>query len=130
LVTRPSPKEPVDVHGLAEVLAAHLKLEKDEVADAIVRYCDVLGIPTVLRDYSRSGRERGHERCKTIEGLAFLASQAAREARQDPLLASLTHGFEKRPLTIVEFAKTEDRIEERLALMESTAKWVTRLGPV
>ena len=49
LRTRANPKEPVDVQALAEALAAHLKLEKDEVADAIVRHCDALGAPMVLR---------------------------------------------------------------------------------
>ena len=57
---------------------------------------------------------------KTVGNLAFLA-QAAREARKGPLLAALTYRFETRPLGIFEFAKTEERIEERLALMESTA---------
>ena len=49
--SRPGPtrSRPVDVHELAEALAAHLKLEKDEVADAIVRHCDALGVPMVLR---------------------------------------------------------------------------------
>ena len=49
LETRPNPVEAVDVHALAEALAAHLKLENDEVADAIVRHCDALGVPMVLR---------------------------------------------------------------------------------
>ena len=49
LETRPNPVEAVDVHALAEALAAHLKLEQDEVADAIVRHCDALGAPMVLR---------------------------------------------------------------------------------
>ena len=47
--TRADPKEPVNVHVLAEITAAHLKLDKDEVADAIVRHCDAIGAPMVLR---------------------------------------------------------------------------------
>ena len=35
--------EAVDVHTLAEPLAAHLTLEESEVADAIVRQCDAFG---------------------------------------------------------------------------------------
>ena len=47
--TRVDPRGPVDVHTLSEALAAHLKLEKDEVADAIVRHCDALSVPMMLR---------------------------------------------------------------------------------
>ena len=46
------------------------------------------------------------------------------------MLAGLTYRFENRPLGIVEFAKIEERIGERLALLESTAKWVTRFSVV
>ena len=49
LETRPNPVEAVDIHALAEALAGHLKLDKDVVADAIVRHCDALGVPMVLR---------------------------------------------------------------------------------
>jgi hypothetical protein len=47
--TRADPRGPVDVHTLSEDLAARLKLEKDEVADAIVRHCDALSVPMMLR---------------------------------------------------------------------------------
>ncbi len=61
LRTRANPKEPVDVHLLAEALGAHLKLEKDEVAEAIVRQCDALGVPMVLRqdDQPTAGLPKG-----------------------------------------------------------------------
>ena len=67
---------------------------------------------------------------RTIEHLAICATKAAIEARQDPLLMGLTYRFETRPVESREFSKMEDRIEERLALMASTAKWVTRFGLV
>ena len=47
--TRSDPKDPVDVHTFAEIAAAYLKLEKDVVADAILKHCDALGAPIVLR---------------------------------------------------------------------------------
>ena len=40
------------------------------------------------------------------------------------------HRLETRPVDIFEFSKMEDRIEERLALMASTARWVSRFGLV
>ena len=39
----------MDVHTFAEIAAAHLKLEKDVVADAVVKHCDALVAPMVLR---------------------------------------------------------------------------------
>ena len=50
LRTRANPKEPIHVHALAEAMASHLKLDKDEVADTIVRHCKAVGAWMVLRN--------------------------------------------------------------------------------
>ena len=67
---------------------------------------------------------------ETVEGLASLATLAAREARRDPVLVLQTWRLDNRPMGPFEFEKVEYEIEERLALLVSTAKWVTRPGLV
>ncbi len=64
----------------------------------------------------------------TVQNIHSLAAVAAREARRDPVLAFFTFRFETRLLGVIEFARIEERIEERLALMASTAKGMTRFG--
>ena len=49
LLTRANPKEPVEVNLLADALASHLKLPKDQVAEAIVRHCNAQSVPMVQR---------------------------------------------------------------------------------
>jgi hypothetical protein len=50
LEARPHPKDVVEVHALADALAVSFELDRNEVADAIVRHCDALGAPMALRE--------------------------------------------------------------------------------